>query len=111
MEIKQSFFGGEGLKAFKYIFKTQTKTGNVKTHMNHRRVILILIPTNVCGNFDILSCIALWYVYSKLCLQGRMEEAERELGTLRPRHARVRDELEDILVSGHRIVVIVFSSS
>ena len=36
-----------------------------------------------------------------------MEEAERELGTLRPRHARVRDELEDILVSGHRIVVIV----
>ena len=36
-----------------------------------------------------------------------MEEAERELGTLRPRHARVRDELEDILVSGHRIVIIV----
>ena len=36
-----------------------------------------------------------------------MEEAERELGTLRPRHARVRDELEDILVSGHRIVVII----
>ena len=36
-----------------------------------------------------------------------MEEAERELGTLRPRHARVRDELEDILVSGHRVVIIV----
>ena len=36
-----------------------------------------------------------------------MEEAERELGTLRPRHARVRDELEDILVSGHRNVIII----